>query len=165
MEGKGADSIAWRYRRIRAVLIYVLVANLAVAVGKGVVGLHINSIGMVADAFHSLMDSASNVIGLIGITLAARPRDETHSYGHAKFETFASIGIVALLLITAFGVGKDVLDRLTSAATPEVNVNTLALTMMGVTIVINILVSRYERRQGKSLQSTFLVADSRHTLS
>ncbi|MCL4473074.1 MAG: cation diffusion facilitator family transporter [Actinobacteria bacterium] len=147
------------------VLVYVLVANLAVSLGKGVVGWRADSIGMVADAFHSLMDGSSNVIGLIGISLAARPRDDSHAYGHAKFETFASMGIVILLLLTAFQIGESVYGRVTSdnPAVPEAGL--LPFAVMGVTIVINVAVTLYERRQGRKLSSVFLVADSRHTLS
>lgn len=154
-----------RYHQIRRVLIYVLVANVAVALGKGIVGWTNGSIGMVADAFHSLMDGSSNVIGLIGISLASRPRDEDHSYGHSKFETFASMGIVLLLLITAVQIGESVYGRLTAEnpSTPEIG--TLAFVVMGVTIAVNISVSLYERNQGKKLSSVFLVADSKHTMS
>lgn len=154
-----------RYHRIRRVLIYVLVANVAVALGKGVVGWMDGSIGMVADAFHSLMDGSSNVIGLIGISLASRPRDEDHSYGHSKFETFASMGIVLLLLLTALQIGESVYGRLTAENPSVPEIGTLAFVVMGVTIAVNISVSLYERNQGKKLSSVFLVADSRHTMS
>jgi len=154
-----------RYHKIRLVLIYVLIANFAVALGKGVVGYMDGSIGMVADAFHSLMDGSSNVIGLIGISLAARPRDEDHSYGHSKFETFASLGIVLLLLITALQIGESVYGRLTSKNPSVPDISTLAFVVMGVTIAVNVSISFYERRQGKKLSSVFLVADSRHTMS
>jgi len=155
----------YRYHQIRMVLIYVLIANLAVSLGKGVAGWTYGSIGMVADAFHSLMDGSSNVIGLIGISLAARPRDESHSYGHAKFETFASMGIVLLLLLTAVQIGESVYGRLTAdnPTTPEAGL--IPFTVMGVTILVNISVTIYERRKGRQLGSVFLVADSRHTLS
>jgi cation diffusion facilitator family transporter len=154
-----------RYHRIRMVLIYVLIANVAVSLGKGVVGWRAGSIGMVADAFHSLMDGSSNVIGLIGISLAARPRDESHSYGHAKFETFASMGIVLLLLLTAVQIGESVYARLTAENPVAPVAGLLPFAVMGVTIMINVGVTLYERRQGKRLGSVFLVADSRHTLS
>lgn len=154
-----------RYRRIRFVLIFVLVANLLVALGKGVVGWRVGSVSMVADGFHSLMDGSSNVIGLIGIALAARPYDREHSYGHAKFETFASIGIVILLLVTAYEIGMGVLERLTSDSPTEPDVTAVAFLVMGLTICINLSISIYERLQGQRLSSTFLVADSRHTLS
>lgn len=154
-----------RYSRIRTVLVLVLIANFAVAAAKGIVGLRADSISMVADAFHSLMDGSSNIIGLVGVTLASRPRDETHSYGHAKFETFASIAIVVLLLVTAIQIAESVYARLTAdtLAVPEASL--LAFATMGATMVVNTLVSLYERRQGRKLSSTFLVADSRHTMS
>lgn len=156
---------ARRYQSIRMVLLYVLFANVAVSLGKGIVGWQSHSIGMVADAFHSLMDGSSNVIGLIGIGLASRPDDESHSYGHSKFETFASIGIVILLLLTAVQIGESVYGRLTAPGSTGPDVSGLAFAMMGVTIVINISVSIYERYQGRKLNSIFLVADSKHTLS
>lgn len=154
-----------RYHQIRLVLVYVLVANVAVALGKGIVGWKDGSIGMVADAFHSLMDGSSNIIGLIGISLASRPRDEDHSYGHSKFETFASMGIVLLLMVTAVQIGESVYGRLTDEDPRVPEIGALAFVVMGVTIAVNISVSLYERYQGKKLNSVFLVADSRHTLS
>lgn len=161
----GQDANTRRYHRIRMVLIYVLAANVAVALGKGLTGWWIGSIGMVADSFHSLMDGASNVIGLIGITLAARPYDEDHSYGHSKFETFASVGIVILLLMTALQISESVYGRLTAAVPEEPDVGLMAYMVMAVTITVNLGISWYERREGRKLDSTFLVADSRHTLS
>lgn len=146
-------------------LIIVLLANFAVAVGKGAVGLRVDSISMVADAFHSLMDGASNIIGLIGVILAGRPRDRTHTYGHAKFETFASIGIVVLLLVTAIQIVESVYRRVTADELALPDAGALAFATMGVTIAINVMVSLYERRQGHRLSSSFLVADSRHTMS
>ena len=56
---------------------------------------------MSADGLHSLFDSTSNIIGLVGISLAARPPDKEYPYGHAKFETFASLGIAVLLFASS----------------------------------------------------------------
>lgn len=154
-----------RYHLIQMVLVYTLAANLAVSLGKGIVGWRAGSIGMVADAFHSLMDGSSNIIGLVGVKLASRPRDASHSYGHAKFETFASVGVVVLLLVTAIEISRGVYNRLT-AETPQLpEASLIAFGVMAVTIFVNIVVFWYERRSGRELGSSFLVADSRHTLS
>ena len=90
----------FRETRVKATLVAVLVLNLVVALAKLVVGWVSASISMVADGFHSLTDSASNVVGLIGISVAARPPDEDHPYGHRKFETLAALLIGALLSLT-----------------------------------------------------------------
>ncbi|HEY0196677.1 MAG TPA: cation diffusion facilitator family transporter, partial [Methanobacterium sp.] len=82
----------------------VLFLNFAVALAKIIYGYWTNSLSIISDGFHSLFDGASNVIGIIGITIASRPPDKMHTYGHEKFETFASLGIAFLLFITCFEI-------------------------------------------------------------
>jgi len=82
-----------RIREINKVLWTILSLNLIVSIMKLVVGYAIASTSMVADGFHSFSDSSSNIIGLVGTALAAKPADECHPYGHKKFETFTSIAI------------------------------------------------------------------------
>ena len=62
-----------RSAAIRRVLWVVLWLNLAVAGAKLAIGHSVNSLGMVADGFHSLLDGSSNVIGLVGMVFASRP--------------------------------------------------------------------------------------------
>ena len=120
--GRVIDSAAdeVRSRSVRRVLGVVLVLNLAVAAAKLVVGWLSSSISMVADGFHSLTDGASNVVGLIGMSIADRPPDEDHPYGHRKFETLAALIIGALLSLTAWEVLKSLTHRLREGGEPEV---------------------------------------------
>jgi cation diffusion facilitator family transporter len=148
---------------IRRTLLGVLGLNLLVAVAKLVVGSLIASISMVADGFHSLTDSASNVVGLIGISASARPPDEDHPYGHRKFETLAALIIGGLLAMTAWEVLKSCIERLRVGGAPEVT--PLAFVVMGATMIINLAVSSYEGRQGARLDSEILKADAAHTRS
>ncbi|MBU0605572.1 MAG: cation diffusion facilitator family transporter [Candidatus Omnitrophica bacterium] len=149
------------YIRIRRVLIIILVLNWAVAAAKMVVGLLTRVQSMTADGFHSLSDGTSNIIGLIGIGLSARPIDQDHPYGHKKYETFFSLGIAALLMLIAFNLIRDSFSRFFNPVTPHVE--PISFIVMLVTIAINILVVKYEYRQGKKLRSDLLVADSMHT--
>jgi len=148
-------------RQVRRVLWITLFANLAVAAGKLVVGLLTGALAMVADGFHSSLDASSNVIGLVGNAVAARPPDEDHPYGHRRFETIAAMAVGGLLLLTAWEIAGQALDRLQGGSAPEVSA--LSFVVMLVTIVINVVVSRYERREGRRLQSEILLADSANT--
>ena len=67
-----------KYKKVKNILLYILVANLVVAFLKLIVGSYINSSSVLADGFHSLSDSASNIVGIVGISIAARPRDKKH---------------------------------------------------------------------------------------
>jgi len=149
------------YNNIRLVLIVILFLNWTVALAKIIFGFLSRCESMAADGFHSLSDGASNIIGLIGIAIAARPIDADHPYGHKKYETFYSLGIAALLFLVSFNLIKEGLSRFAHPVLPQVDIRSF-IVMIG-TICINFLVMRYEYKKGKSLQSDFLVADSMHT--
>lgn len=148
---------------VRRVLWIVLFLNLAVALAKWIIGQRAGSLSMVADGFHSLADSASNVVGLVGLAIAARPADENHPYGHQRFETLAALAIGGFLALTAWEVLRSCFERLRTGG--EIEQTPLALGVMAATITINIFVTVYERRKGTALKSGILKADARHTLS
>ncbi len=158
------NAVSQRMREIRRVLWIILFLNLAVAAAKYFYGLATGSASMQADGIHSVFDSAGNVVGLVGIALASRPADEDHPYGHAKFETYASLVIGVLLLLAAFEVGSSAVAKLSSGVyTAEVG--PLSFVVMIATLVVNLGVTTYERRCAKRLKSEVLAADANHTLS
>ncbi|MCK5139483.1 MAG: cation diffusion facilitator family transporter, partial [Thermodesulfovibrionia bacterium] len=93
-----------RLKKIRQVLFYTLILNMLVAVSKIVYGYKTDSISMLSDGFHSFFDGLSNVIGLVGIWIASKPPDESHPYGHRKFETLSTIAIALLIFMAGIEV-------------------------------------------------------------
>lgn len=152
-----------QYDRVQRTLALILILNLIVATAKGVFGLIAGSVSMVADAIHSAFDTVSNIIGIAAIYIAKQPPDQLHPYGHGKFETIGALLIGALLMLSAYWIITEGIDRLTSASVPEITGLTVAVLI--VTIIINIFVAWYERRVGTELRSQILLADSRHTMS
>jgi cation diffusion facilitator family transporter len=153
-----------RYAGIRQVLWLVLLLNLTVAAAKFSYGLATNSVAMQADGIHSLFDGISNVVGLVGMWIAARPADENHPYGHGKFETFTAAVIAIMLVIAAYTVGKGALNELLGSGEPTTVQTGSFLVMIG-TLAVNLFVTTWESRAGRRLGSEVLVADARHTLS
>ncbi|OPY50518.1 MAG: ferrous iron efflux protein F [Methanosaeta sp. PtaU1.Bin112] len=151
------------YETVRRILIMIFLINIATALAKGGYGLLTGSLSMSADGVHSLFDGTSNIIGLVGISLASRPADKEHPYGHSKFETFASLAIAMLLFISAMELALAAINRLQSPSTPQIT--EISFAVMVITILINIGVSAYEYILGKRLRSSILVADSLHTRS
>lgn len=138
-------------------------ANIAVAVAKIIVGTIINSSSVTADGFHSITDGSSNIIGLIGIGVAAKPIDDDHPYGHRKFETLTGLFIVAMLVFLGLKIITNGFTKLVHPVQPEVSM--VSLIVMLVTLGINIFVSKYEHKKGVELNSTILISDSLHTRS
>jgi cation diffusion facilitator family transporter len=151
------------HHQVNVVLWQVLALNLLVAGAKIIAGLMAGSISMVADGFHSAMDASSNVIGLIGSTIASQPPDGNHPYGHQKYETFATLGIGLLLLVTSWNVLKSVFVRFMDGSNPEIS--TISFAVMLITILINVTVVAYEKKRGCQLKSSLLLADAAHTNS
>ncbi|VVB68244.1 Ferrous-iron efflux pump FieF [uncultured archaeon] len=151
------------YDTVRRILIIIFVLNISVALVKGAYGLLTNSLSMTADGLHSLFDSVSNVIGLLGLALASRPPDREHPYGHSKFETFASLGIAVLLFASCFQMIEATINRFLNPAVPEIS--SMSFAIMGATLAVNVGVSASEYILGKRLKSSILVADSMHTRS
>ena len=156
------DQESERARGIRTVLIVTLVANIAVAAAKVVVGTALGSLSIRADGFHSSTDGLNNIVLLLGTWLAAAPPDQEHPYGHRKFEVLAASFIGLSLLAAAFNVFMGVVDRLRGMGDPPA-IEPSAFAVLGVTLVVNVFVAGYEARAGKRLMSPGLMSDATHT--
>lgn len=155
--------MADRYSEVTKVLYRVLFLNLAVALVKIVLGYATGAVSIFSDGFHSLTDSASNVVALVGVSVARRPPDEEHPYGHRKYETMASLGILIFLVVVLVEVLTAAADRFVNGGSPRVFPEGIAL--MTLTLIVNLWVVAYEMREGRRLKSELLRADAKHTRS
>lgn len=152
-----------KFRKIQRVLIYALFLNLVVSFAKIVYGTLTGASSMIADGYHSLFDGISNVIGLAGSFIASHPPDSDHPYGHQKYETIASVFIALLLIFVGVEIFQNALNSFLISNKPKVTAVSF-LIVLG-TMCINYLVTIYEYRQGQSLRSQVLIADSIHKKS
>ena len=161
--GGGVTALSDRYAAVFRVLLRVFVLNLAVAGAKLAFGYATGSVSIISDGFHSLTDGASNIMGIVGLRASRKPPDEDHPYGHRKYETLAAAGIFIFLLFVVVEVIRAALERLRGGTAPEVTAASFAVMLL--TLAINILVVRYERAEGRRLNSELLMADALHTRS
>lgn len=157
------NSFEGNCKKVKFVLWIILFANLGVAMTKMVVGYLINSASLSTDGIHSLSDGLSNVVGLIGVTIASRPVDKEHPYGHKKSEIIASLFIGGMLLFLGL---KTLITGFGRFVNPgEISITLISLISLILTIGINIFVTIYERRKGEEYNSFILISDSIHTKS
>jgi cation diffusion facilitator family transporter len=150
-------------RETRLILLIILALNWGVAAAKLGYGLLTGSVSMQADGIHSSFDGMSNVIGLIGLWVAAHPPSARYPYGHKKYETFAAAGIALLLFGTCLYILRNSYLHWRDGIVPEVTPISFGV-MLG-SMVVSAFVMRWERRRGEVLKSEILVADSLHTAS
>lgn len=137
-----------------------LIINLLLAAIKFLAGFFGHSMAMVADAVHSLSDLGSDLVVLFGLRIAARPRDESHQYGHGKVETSAAV-TVGLMLI---GVGGYIFWM--GARGLYLNIETtpgwLALAAAGVSIVLKEALYQVTMRVGRKAKKPLIMANAWH---
>lgn len=155
-------SQASRYSEVARVLTRVLFLNLIVAIAKIIFGYLSGAISILSDGFHSLTDTGSNVVGLIGIRAAERPPDEDHPYGHRKYETVAAAAVTIFLFLLVLEVLRNAFNHLSGRTAPP-NITIGGFVIMAVTVMINIAVVRYESAEAERLRSEMLLADSLQT--
>lgn len=151
------------YKKVKQVLWIILFANIGVAILKIAIGSIIKSASMTADGFHSISDGTSNIVGLIGISIASKPKDKEHPYGHKKFEVISGLFIGAMLLFIGGKIIFEGISKFQNPVEPTITIGSLLVLIL--TLIVNIFVCTYEYRIGKKLNSYILVSDSLHTKS
>ncbi len=152
---------ARRTRSVVGVLGFILGLNLAIALAKLLYGWRSHAIAIQADGLHSLLDAASNAMGIVAVVLARKPPDANHPYGHRKYETFAALGIALMMFAGCWEIAAASLERVRHPVLPHVT--PAGFVVLSTTIAVNVFVTIFERRAGRQLQSEILVADASHT--
>lgn len=149
---------------VQKILIITLLLNLFVMFIKFGVGILTGSLSLIADALHSVTDSANNVLGLISSHLSSPLADRKYPYGHQKFEALGALGIAGFLGIVCFEIIQGAIERIIHGSQP-VNISPTQLWILLIVLGINIFVAFYERSVGKRVGSPILIADAKHTMS
>ncbi|BAZ33291.1 cation diffusion facilitator family transporter [Cylindrospermum sp. NIES-4074] len=149
---------------VRKVLIITLLLNLFVMALKAVVGYSTGSLSLLADALHSVTDSANNILGLIASRFSSPYPDREHPYGHHKFEAVGALGISAFLGIACFEILQGAVEKILKGGEP-VKISAPELWLLLIVLGVNIFVTFYERHEGKRVGSPILIADATHTMS
>ena len=93
-----------RKKEIMRVTLLGSFANFVLLVFKFVAGIRGHSSAMIADAVHSLSDFVTDIIVLLFVNISSKPKDESHDYGHGKYETLATSIVGIVLLCVGFGL-------------------------------------------------------------
>jgi cation diffusion facilitator family transporter len=138
-----------------------VVAAVFLTIFKVAVGVTTGSLGILAEAAHSLLDLAAALVTFAAINISARPADAGHHYGHGKFENLSAFIEVMLLLATCAWIFYEAAQRL-FVYTAVVHANLWAFLVMLVSIAINYPRARQLERVGRQYNSQALEADALH---
>lgn len=151
-----------RYREMRRVTLVGSALDLTLGVLKMVFGYLANSQALIADGIHSLSDLATDFMVLFAAKHGSRDADESHPYGHGRFETLATVALGIALIIVAAGIAWDAIGRLFH---PEalLQPGVWALVIATVSVFSKEWIYHYTMRVARKLKSSMLRANAWHS--
>jgi len=144
--------------------IYLSIGAAVLTIGlKSTAYFLTGSVGLLSDAMESLVNLVAALLALLLLTIAERPPDADHAYGHTKAEYFSSAAEGALILLAAYSIGAAALNRIV-APQPLENVG-IGVAVSLAAAAINFFVARVLLRAGRQHHSITLEADAHHLMT
>lgn len=140
-----------------------IVLNILLFAGKFLVGTISGSVAIRADAINNLTDAASQIVSLISFRIAAKPADRDHPYGHARIEYVASMIVSMSILIIAYQLLGDSIDKILNPVATEFRWVTVGV--LAASILVKLWLGLFNRRIGKKIDSEVLRATMTDSLS
>ena len=139
--------------------IFSLLANIGIALIKGVSGYFGNSYALIADAVESITDVFSSFLVFLGLKYAAKPADENHPYGHGKVEPLITFIVVGVLITSALGIAYYSILHINQ---PHEKPKEWTLYVLGAIIFWKEISYRIIIAKSKQTQSSALKAEAWH---
>ena len=140
-----------------------ILLNIVLFAGKFLVGIISGSVAIRADAINNLTDAASQIVSLISFRIAAKPADRDHPFGHARIEYVASMIVSMSILIIAYQLLSDSVDKIINPVATEFRWVTVGV--LAASILVKLWLGLFNRRIGKKIDSEVLRATMTDSLS
>ena len=136
-----------------------IASNTSLIVLKIVAGVLTGSVAIITEAVHSSIDLVASIVAWMSVRKAEEPADASHPYGHEKVENLAAAFEGVLIVLGAGIIIYEAIRRLSSPSIERVGVG---IAVIGLSMVVNVAVSRYLYRQARATSSDALAADAAH---
>lgn len=157
----GRLTLKQREQETRRITLWGMAINLLLAVIKIAGGFIGQSQALLADGIHSLSDLASDAMVLLAAKHAGEEADEDHPYGHARYETLATVALGLLLIVVAAGISYNAILRLQNPA--EIAIPALfTLLIAAISIISNEALYHATRSVALKIRSPLLEANAWH---
>ncbi|NOQ43812.1 MAG: cation diffusion facilitator family transporter [Dehalococcoidia bacterium] len=137
-----------------------VLSNTLLILLKLVAGILTGSVSIIAEAIHSGIDLLAALIAFVSLRIAGRPADREHPFGHGKVENVSGTIEAVLIFVAAIFIIYQAINRIIAGAIVEYL--SIGITVMAISVVVNIIVSRHLLRIARDSDSIALEADARH---
>lgn len=138
-----------------------VISNSSLIMIKLLAGIVSGSISIISEAIHSCSDLLASIVALFSVSKSEQPADSDHQFGHGKYEDFSGLVEGCLIIFAALYIIFEATRKLSQGIEP-ITAPELALTVMFVSVVVNLIVSTYLFKVAKTVDSMAIYADAEH---
>ena len=140
-----------------------IICNLLLFALKLILGLFMNSIAVISDAFNNLTDCGSSIIAIIAAKMSNRPPDPEHPYGHGRIEYISSLIVAIIILLVGFELLKNSFGKILNPE--EIVFNSLSIILLLFAVAVKLWMYSYNRYIGNLIDSGVQKATAFDSLS
>jgi cation diffusion facilitator family transporter len=137
-----------------------IVSNSVLILLKVIAGTITGSIAILTEALHSGIDLVASAVAFVSVRKADEPADESHRYGHEKIENLAAAIEGILILVGSSVIAFEAIRRLIRGG--QITSIPLGIAVVGISIVVNLIVSGIIARNARRTNSPALEGDAAH---
>ncbi len=123
-------------------------------------GLRLNSVAMIADAWHTISDTLTSIVVIVGFFIASRPADKGHPFGHGRAEPIGAVIIAVLLAVVGVNFFQESLQRLRHFQAARFDLSGIVVFL--VSVVLKESLAEFSFWAGNKINSSSLKADGWH---
>jgi len=140
-----------------------IISNIILFFLKISIGLYLNSIAVMADAFNNLSDVGSSVVTIFGFMMSGKPADKEHPFGHGRFEYIAAMVVSFMVMLVGFEFVQSSINKIINPDVLKFDIFTFILLLSS--IVVKIWLAFFNRKIGKTIGSKVMEATAFDSLS
>ena len=130
--------------------------NMLLFAAKLFIGVLVNSISVMADAFNNLSDAGSSIISLIGVKMAGKPADKEHPFGHGRIEYIAALIVAFLVMEVGFTFFKSAIAKIREPE--ELHFQAVSMFILFLSVAVKLWMGVFNKNLGKRINSQVMMA-------
>ncbi|SHI79969.1 cation diffusion facilitator family transporter [Lutispora thermophila] len=140
-----------------------IISNIILFLLKLSIGLYLNSIAVMADAFNNLSDVGSSVVTIFGFMMSGKPADKEHPFGHGRFEYIAAMVVSLMVIVVGFEFVQSSIKKIVNPEALRFSIFTFILLL--ASIIVKVWLALFNRKIGRTIGSKVMEATAFDSLS
>lgn len=148
--------------------IVCIILNILLAAAKIVAGALFGLVSVLADGMNNLSDCGSNIVSVVGVTLASKPADKGHPYGHRRAEYVAAMVVAFIVLVVAVELCIESVTKIVDTFkgnSAEIPFEIVTIVILSVSVLVKLWMFFFNRKLGRRYGSDLLKATSIDSIS